>query len=342
MKDLLSDAIDAYARFRGSQDYSHNTLQIEKSVMKRFLAVNGNIYCHSLTPRHVERHFEEASKVRSPASLQNDHVALNGFFKWARHTGRMAVDVDPMYGRRRPRGMKKERDRIPVSRFPELLDAAEERSPRDRALVALLLYTLGRDSEVTNIRIRDVDLAGGWIKVFVKKGNREDTLPICAELDRELRRWMTHYTERSGRLEPHWFLTPARDNRPVVDQRTRQFIRHEANYKPEKQIRQAGLMVVPVLESIGFATRAVDGKSRYEGAHTIRRSGARALFDSLVNDGYDHSLRIVQALLHHANMSQTESYIGVTADKRTRDDILRGKQMYATPKAENVVRILST
>lgn len=78
MKDLLSDAIDAYARFRASQDYSRNTLQIEKSVMKRFLSVNGNIYCHSITPRHVERHFEEASKVRSPASSRTTTLPSTG------------------------------------------------------------------------------------------------------------------------------------------------------------------------------------------------------------------------------------------------------------------------
>ena len=69
--------------------------------------------------------------------------------------------------------------------FGELLDAAEERDPRDRALCALLLYTLGRDSEVTDLRIRDLDLTGGWLKVRIHKTGAEDTLPVSAELDAE-------------------------------------------------------------------------------------------------------------------------------------------------------------
>jgi integrase len=337
MKDLLSDAVDAYMRHRTSQNYSRGTLKVDTQVLKKFLSVCGNIYCHQITHRHVERHFEEVSKTRQAASLKNDHGVLVRFFKWARHTGRMPVESDPMFGRRQPKAVKRERNRLHVSRFGELLDAAEERDPRDRALCALLLYTLGRDSEITDLRIRDLDLQAGWLKVRIHKTGQEDTLPVSSELDREMRRWLTHYAHISGPLQPWYHLVPARGVFPIRSEEGR-ILRHDSTYRPEKKIGGAGRIVNPILDNIGFPVTNENGKPCGEGSHTIRRSGARALFDDLVEGGYDHALRITQSLLHHASVTMTERYIGITADRRSRDDVIRGKQMYGNP-GEGVVRL---
>lgn len=330
MKEELSPAIDHYMRFRQSQNYSRGTLKVDAGVLKKFLSVNGNIWCHTITHRHVERHFEEVTKTRQAASLKNDHGVLVRFFKWCRHTGRMPVETDPMFGRRQPKAIKRERNRLHVTRFGELLDAAEERDPRDRALCALLLYTLGRDSEVTDLRIRDLDLTGGWLKVRIHKTGAEDTLPVSAELDAEMRKWLTHYSRVSKGLEPWHYLVPARGVFPIKDDKGR-ILRHNSTYRPDKKIGGAGRIVTPILEKIGFPVTDENGKPCGEGSHTIRRSGARALFDQLVGSGYDGSLRLVQSMLHHASASMTEHYLGITADRRTRDDILRGKKMYSTP-----------
>jgi integrase len=337
MKDLLSDSIDHYMRHRTSQNYSKGTLKVDRQVLTKFLAVSGNIYCHQITHRHIERHFEEVSKTRQPTSLKNDHGVLIRFFKWARHTGRMPVESDPMFGRRQPKAVKRERNRLHVSRFTELLEAAEARDPRDRALCALLLYTLGRDSEVTDLRIRDLDLSAGWLKVRIHKTGQEDTLPVSAELDKEMRRWLTHYSKVAGPLEPWNLLVPARSVFPVHGDDGR-ILRHDSAYRPSKQIGGAGRIVNPILGAIGFPVVDENGKPCGEGSHTIRRSGARALFDDLVVNGYDHSLRIVQSLLHHASVTMTERYIGITADRRSRDDIIRGKIMFHVSD-ENVVQM---
>lgn len=337
MKDQLSPSIEAYMRHRRSQSYSKGTLKVDTQVLGRFLAVNGNIWCHQITHKHVERHFEEVSKTRQAASLKNDHGVLVRFFKWARHTGRMPVESDPMFGRRQPKATKRERNRLHVTRFPELLEAAEARDPRDRALCALLLYTLGRDSEVTDLRIRDLDLGAGWLKVRIHKTGQEDLLPVSSELDFEMRRWLTHYTKVAGRLEPWFYLVPARGVFPVRNDSGR-IERHESTYRPDKKIGGAGRIVNPILERIGFPVVDESGKPCGEGSHTIRRSGARALFDQLVEGGYDHALRLVQSMLHHASIQMTERYIGITADRRSRDDIIRGRTMYRVEEA-NVVRM---
>lgn len=330
----LSDAIADYERHRRSTDIAKSTLKVQKSTLNRFLSVNGNIWVHSIREMHVTRFFEEAAKTKQPQSLRNDHDVLKGFFAWCQHHGFMAKDVDPLWGRRKPKGVKRERNRIHVSKFPALLDAAEARCARDRAAVALLLYTLGRDGEIADLRIRDVDLDAGYLTMRIFKTGQEDRMPISAELDAELRRWLTYYTEQQGPPLPNWYLVPSRAVRGMRDEGGLYYANEELFLRPEKKIRSLHKIVKPALEGIGFPTSDASGRPVGEGSHTIRRSGARALFDRLLGMGYDGALRLVQSMLHHASTTTTEVYLGITADRRTRDDLIKGHAMYGA--AENV------
>lgn len=339
-KALVSDAIDDWMTLRSSQDFSRNTLANERGVLKRFLLVNGNLWVHTLDTRHVTRYFEEAGKTRSPRSLQLDHTVLNQFFDWARKTKRLPLDMDPMIGRRRPKTRHKERDRIHVSRFPHLLDVAEAQDPRNRAVLAVLLYTLIRDQEAADLRIGDVDLAAGYLHVRITKSHTEDSMPICSEFDAELRKWLTVYAAESRRsLQPNDFLLPRRQSAGLHKDDGGLIVGHEMFYDPSRPIARVGRVARGVLRDFGWEMYDHRGKSKMEGAHTIRRSGARALFDRLALEGYDHSLRIVQSMLHHSSVSITEGYIGVTADRRSRDEILRGHPMYGLNEQENVVSL---
>lgn len=324
----LSDALEEYERYRKSQAYAKATIANHRTTLKRFLAVNGNIWCHAINDVHVTRFFEELSKTKQPHSQRNDHTALNLFFEYLRHKAYMAQDADPMWGRRKPPKLVKEKNRVHVSQFPALLNGAEQRCPRDRAALALLLYTLKRDKELTELRLWDLDLPAGYIKVRVHKTKQEDRIPISSELDRELRQWLTYYTEEVGPLQPHYYLVPSRDTRGIQgdDGVIRSVM--QARLVPERMMATYGRSTKEALMKIGFPVVDGQGKPLYEGSHTIRRSGARALYESLVDQGYDRSLRIVQAMLGHKSLEETERYIGVTADKRTRDDLIRGQAMY--------------
>lgn len=342
-KALLSDATQDYMILRASQDFSKQTLANENGVLRRFLAVNGNIWVHHIGDRHVTRYFEEAGKTRAPRSLQLDHTVLTQFFDWARKTKRLPLTTDPMIGRRRPKTRHKERDRIHVSKFPHLLDTAEAQDPRNRAVIAVLLYTLIRDQEAADLRIGDVDLDSGYLHVRITKTYKEDLMPICAEFDAELRRWLTVYAAETRRkLKDNDYLLPRRQSGGLVKDDGGQIVGHEMFYDPERPIARVGRVAASVLHDFGWEMRDRRGKSKMEGAHTIRRSGARALFDYLASTpeagGYDHPLRIVQSVLHHSSVSITEAYIGVTADRKTRDELLRGRSMFGL-NTEGVVQL---
>jgi integrase len=337
MKDMLSESIESFLSFRKSQDFSKGTLRNDTSILKRFLAEVGNIYTHNVTDRHVTIYFERVGRTRKPSALRNDHYTLLAFFAWARQTKRLPMNADPMYGRRVPKPVKRERHRIHVSKFPYLLDVAGERDPRDRALIAVLLYTLLRDRDAADLRVRDVDLDAGYLTAVISKVRREDRMPISLELDQELRRWLTTYGEAVGGLRPDYYLIPCRHSTNIVrDGERGRILSHDFAYDPLKRIGQGARIIAPLLAKVGVPLKDPSGDSTGEGAHTLRRSGARALFDELNGLGYDHSLRVVQSMLHHASQTTTEGYIGITADRRTRDDLIRGRRMYASAGA-NVV-----
>lgn len=332
---LLSDAIDDFLRHRKSQDYARSTVRQDEGTLRKFLGITGNVWLHMLNGGHVTRFFEEVAKTQQSATIRNTHTRLSVFFEWARETDRMPRSNNPMYGRRKPKPVEKERNRLPRSQFAQLLDAAEARDLRDRAAVAMLLYSLARDQEIADVRIRDVRLSEGKFRVRIWKTRQEDDMPICVELDEELRRWLTFYTEQVGHLEPHYYLLPARRTRPLFEN-GRIYANETLEYRPERPIGAMGNCVNPILESVGFPVKDENGKGLGEGAHTIRRSGARALFDLLLEEGIvDSAMEIVQSMLHHKNLTQTQKYIGFEPSRHKRDDLIRGRRLYAV--GENVV-----
>lgn len=337
MKQDLNESIDDYLRWRASQDYSQRTLIVESGTLRLFARTCGKTQTYNLTHHSVEKFFTAASRTRQGSTLAGDHGIIDRFLKWCRQTGRLKADNDPLWGRRRPRATVKDRFRIPAAKFPQLLDLAGEQDPRDRALVALLLYTLARGGEVIDLRVRDVQLDAGLLRIRVHKSRLEDSMPISAELDQEMRRWLTHYTQQVGNLESDAYLIPTRKVL-ATNGSDGKFSNHVTGYQPHCTIQQTSLVVKPILAAVGVPLRDEFGKPTYEGGHTLRRSGARALFDSLAATGYDHGLRVVQSMLHHKSMSMTEHYIGVTADRRSRDELIRGQIMYPT-NGENVLRL---
>lgn len=326
MDQTVAAVVADYLAHRRSLDLSASTLKNEQSTFRLFCEVLDGVMAAELNDRHLVRYFDKAGETRAPQSLANDHTRLSAFFEWSRRTGRIPSSCDPMYGRRKPKGIKRERNRVDVSQFGALLDAADARHPRDRAVLACLLYTLARDGELSGARIRDLSLTGLSLRVTLHKTRAEDELPVCEELERELRAWLTHYASEVGELQPHYYLLPSRDTRGVNGPDGRLSVEH-VRLCPERRIPELGRIVSPALDDIGFPLVDEDGKSLREGAHTIRRSGARALFEQLVAMGYDGAMRVVQSMLHHATLEQTEAYLGLTPDRNARNRLLRGQVM---------------
>lgn len=322
---LLSKAHDEYLAYRKSEGYRQNTMAADATALRRLRRAAGNVHVATITPRLMDKVFEEMSERKLSASTINVTVtSLRGFFKWCRERGHIPANSYPMSGRRYRQREAKELTRVPLAQFPALLDAA--RNPRDRMLLALGLYTMGRAREITGIQMEHVDLDSEEILMYVEKKDVYDRIPISAELRQEIARWLPIYAEHVGPLKPHYYLAPSalgggRKHTSTI------------SLKPTSRIQTPQKPVHYALNQIGITG------DRF-GLHVLRRSSARARFDEMVNLGYDGALRRVSAWLHHSSVTITEIYLGLELDRAQRDEETKGKVMFPSLAAENVTPIL--
>jgi hypothetical protein len=110
--------------------------------------------------------------------------------------------------------------------------------------------------------------------------------------------------------------------------------RTPARWDPAAPVAKTAPIVKHALEGLGLPTEQ-------EGTHTIRRAVARAFFDQLVRSvGYDGALRTTSAVLNHKNATTTEMYLGLSSERKRRDDLMRGKPfLSAMVDTSNVVRL---
>jgi integrase len=254
--------------------------------------------------------------------------------------------ANPLGTVRRLRVKNKPRRRVATKDFARMLDAAEH--PQGRIIVALGIYLLIRSSAIIHLDVQHVRLDEGWIDVFEEKTGTYDAMPISKGLDRELRRWLTWYAqdvaETKGPLQPHWPLVPARKQSTLWNDGTGKCGGHpmiplKGQMNPPRRAQQIQHKVHDALRGIGWE---VEPKDR-EGVHTLRRSGARALYEHLIrveNAARDDAIGTVQAMLHHKSRSQTEHYMGLEAEKEKRDVLLRGADMFGEDElVTNVVSL---
>lgn len=328
MNPRLSETIDEYLLARAAMGVKPNTVRNDKRACLRTLTIIGNLYLANITPRHIDAVFVDAATTNSDASLNTMQASLGAFFTWCRSRGYMRRDHDPLAGRRLRPVKARDRRRVPLAKFPALLDAAPH--PRDRMVVACGLYLFLRASEIESLKVGDVDLASGGVRVQVHKSNIIDFMPISEELDGELRNWLRYYQDKQGPLNSEWHLCPAKRIHQPVRGEAGRFVRMEGTdvLRPVQQMVRVAEIVQRTLAGIGFDTRTADGGATWEGVHTLRRSGARALFDEMSSAGYDGALRRVQAMLHHRSSQTTEHYLGLDLDRKQRDDAIKGKPLF--------------
>jgi len=182
-----------------------------------------------------------------------------------------------------PRTSLKLPDVLSREEIEVLMQAPDTDKPlgaRDAAMLELLYAAGLRVSELTNLKLQDINLEAGFVRVF-GKGSKERIVPIGMQAKEKIEYYLK--TVRSKRLKqqssPYLFI--ARANRPMTRQGFWKLLRRYA--------LQAGLnkKITP---------------------HSLRHSFASHLLEG----GAD--LRAVQIMLGHVDISTTQIYTHVTRD----------------------------
>jgi site-specific recombinase XerD len=149
-------------------------------------------------------------------------------------------------------------------------------------------------------------------------------MPISFELGGYLRQHLTYLAEH-GFTDPENYLISGR--KQLARNSKMQFIGGTGALDATKPLYAPHVVVQRIMARAGYPVLK-------EGEHTLRRSGARAYFDQLVENGYDGALKRVQSMLGHRNASSTERYIGLNPERLARNRDLRGKPMFPVQDAK--------
>ncbi|HLP97642.1 MAG TPA: site-specific integrase [Sideroxyarcus sp.] len=313
---LLSEAATEYRRHLVARGRSEGTAQGRYNTLKTLIRIIGDRPCSRVEPRHVDDFFSEHPHWCA-GTRNNQLYNLTAFFEWCRFRRYMSTSADPCHGWRKEFYAIPPKLYVPVSEWPRLFHACQ--TPLETVTLATGLYLFLRASEQQQLLVKHVHLDRHEVDIYRRKVRDYDTMPIPAELAPYLRAHLTHMAEE-GHAHPDSHLVYARTTPRVVAGR-QGFVPGTTGVNPSRPHGRPYLIVKGILERAGYDTHQ-------EGEHTLRRSGARAYFDTLVADGYDGALRRVMSMLGHRNSRNTETYLGLSLDRHRRNHDLRGKPMF--------------
>lgn len=181
--DQPDDLLDAYMAAMQIQGRSSKTLERYAYIIKRMMQ-SVNVQTRHITVYHLRRYLTgEKSRGISDRTLESTRQVFSAYFNWLQREG--LIESNPTANLGAIKFQKK------VKQIYSDVDIEKMKfrckSIRDRALIAFLLTTGCRISEVTQLNRNDVDLSGLECKVL-GKGNKERTVffdGVTAALIRE-------------------------------------------------------------------------------------------------------------------------------------------------------------
>ena len=324
-KMRLTEAADEFIAHCLARGLQPTTARTYRSALTTLVRDVGNIEVARLTARHLDQSF---AKHNWQASSRNSRLAqYKGFFSWCRARGYMHRDSDPAFGWRNVRVPQEDRLRIPASEWGRLFAACEH--PQERIVLATGLYLFLRASEQKGLQLKHINLNDGEILVRRTKTKQTDFMPISSELDSCIREHLVYMSEHCT-PDPEHYLIGMRYG--LGKNQHNQFIKGTGKLDPTRPLSRPHATVQRVLQRAGYPHFG-------EGQHTLRRSGARAYFDSLVDLGYDGALRRVQSMLGHSSAVMSERYLGLNLDRQQRNTDLKGKMMFPALQDAKIVPI---
>jgi integrase/recombinase XerD len=209
-------------------------------------------------------------------------VSIRGFYRFL--TREKILPLDPSRLVDLPKTTLKLPDVLSIPEVQRLLNSPDSPKPsgvRDAAMLELLYAAGLRVSELVNLRIQDVQLEAGFVRV-IGKGSKERIVPIGQYAREKVQFYLEHARSRLVKDRSSAYLFVARAGRPMTRQGFWKLLRQYA--------RAAGLFkkVTP---------------------HSLRHSFASHLLEG----GAD--LRAVQVMLGHADISTTQIYTHVTPER---------------------------
>lgn len=262
----------------------HTVLSYEKDLEQFFLfsGYTSESDETQVTPVQVRSWLVHLMEKGNTARTANRKIsALRAYFRFLCREG--LTDSNPVTRVLTPKTDKKLPVFVQERQMDNLFDVVDfeegYEGERNRAMIGMFYQTGMRLSELTGLKINDMDLDQHTVKVLGKR-NKERIIPLDTEFCEELKAYLKVRNGEFGDAEPWVFL--ARTGNKVYPKLVYRVVRH----------------------FLSLVTTA-DRKS----PHVLRHSFATAM----LNRGAD--LNAIKELLGHASLAATEVYTHNTFEK---------------------------
>ena len=258
--------------------YKYNLIIFEKYML------NKNINLFDVTQYDIMDFLTNYFKDKGVSSKTNSITSINNFYIYLVKDKR--ININPCENIDRPKMKKRLPDVLTVNEVDKLLDSPlhTKEDYRDKAILEVLYATGIRISELTNLKMQDVDFTNKVVRVF-GKGSKERIVPI----NKYALKYLGMYLDirgsfLKGKLTDYIFL----------------------NSKGEAISRESfGLELNKIVKKQGLNKKVTP--------HMLRHSFAT----HMLNQGAD--LRSIQELLGHSDISTTTIYTHVSNEKVKND-----------------------
>jgi integrase/recombinase XerD len=297
MKNIDVLILDFIAHCKYEKNLSAKTIKAYNIDFKQFLSfLDTNLFSHEVTSidKHVLREYLRKLSTMKPKTIKRKVATVKALFNFLEFED--IVTVNPF---RKIKIHLKEANELPkamsITEIKEIFKAVYgalkkiENSDRyeylerlrDAAVIEMLFATGARVFEVTNLKVENIDLHSGSIKLF-GKGRKERIIQICnPETKKILREYYKTFKARIDLGDGYFFVNKL--NRPLSEQSIRFMVR--------KYTRKAGIQkrITP---------------------HAFRHSFATLLLEREVD------IKYIQQFLGHSSITTTQVYTKVNGEKQ--------------------------
>lgn len=211
-------------------------------------------------------------------SIGRKLAAIRTFFKFLVREG--VVQTNPAAGIKAPKPSRPLPRALSVDEVDRFFGRNDDMMKRDRAIFELLYSSGLRVGELTSLRVQDLDLNNGWVRVM-GKGNKERYVPVGSKAKEALEAYL-----------PVRLLLEAQSKTLRSDGAL--FLNGRGGRLSSRSIRR---ILKHYLDNAGLARDASPHAFRHSFATHMLQGGA--------------DLRSIQELLGHAGLSTTQRYTKV-------------------------------
>lgn len=286
MKEEIQQQLDEFVdRLWLEEGLSRNTLESYRRDLAQFAVWLDKAAGKPLFQAErvdLERYLAFRFPLSKPRSISRLMASLRRYYRFLLREGRIAADPTlQLASPKLPRSLPKSLSEEEVVQLLNVPDLTQQIGLRDRAMLETLYATGLRVSELVSLKVSEVSLDMGVVRVM-GKGSKERLVP----LGEEALYWIRRYLGESRPL----ILERRLCDGLFVTQRGAAMTRQAFWYLIKRYARQAGI-------------------TKPMSPHVLRHAFAT----HLLNHGAD--LRVVQMLLGHADISTTQIYTHVARER---------------------------